>query len=106
MKTVDIIHSKLILSGSTTKTEIVKLNISGDEVPTITKKFKLTYSSGNAYERFTIEQYDGDKLNLVGTLSDLGVTKDSSFYVKNEYEKRTRIDLIMKKGYEYIQILG
>jgi hypothetical protein len=69
------------------------------------KKFKYTYESGNAYERFTIEMFDGFKLNHIATMTDLGETPNSSSYHNDELESRNRYAKLCVKAEKYVKNL-
>ena len=70
------------------------------------KRFIFNYQNGNSYERFTISQYDGEKLNTIARITDLGVTPDKSAYnLMSEDEMKTRFDMIVRKGIDYIKLL-
>ena len=71
------------------------------------KKFILSYENGNAYERFTISQYDGTKLNPLATLSDLGVKADTSAYhLMEERFQKERFDSTCRLAIGFIKMLN
>jgi hypothetical protein len=77
-------------------TEIYKVN---------DKKVKFTYEVGNAYERFRIEIFDGDKLNQVGNIRDIGGIPDSGAYSLGEMKVRFRYDKLIINAKSYIKTL-
>jgi hypothetical protein len=69
------------------------------------KKFKFTYEHGNAFERFKIEQYDGEKLNLIAGLTDLNEKRNTSAYHMDEIEMKNRLIGLGGKAKKYVQTL-
>jgi hypothetical protein len=69
------------------------------------KKIKCTYEYGNAYERFKIEIFDGDKLNQVGSMRDIGGEPDSSTYIYDESKIMSRYNNLMTNAQTYIKTL-
>lgn len=69
------------------------------------KKFKFTYEHGNAYERFKIELFDGEKLNLIAGLTDLNEKRDTSAYTMDEFQMKTRVAGLIAKAREYVETL-
>jgi len=107
MKT-KVLYDSFVQRGSTTDaTEIVELEtmlLNGGKITR--RKFKFSYYSGNAFERFQIELFDGDKLNPIANMIDLNVAPNSSAYnIFGKQETLERVNLLMKKGYEYIKLL-
>lgn len=71
-----------------------------------TKRFKFKYRAYNAGEEFTGELFDGVKFNHVFTMSDLGVHPDTSaYFIPEEDQLKTRIQMLTDKGLEYIKKL-
>jgi len=92
-----------VKGGRTTASKIVVFTIWHDDPYSKIKKFKFSYLSGNAYEEFSIKQYDGLKLECIADLNDLGVRPDASAYnLLNEHEHKQRIEMLMLKAIEYI----
>jgi hypothetical protein len=74
--------------------------------PVGTKVFKFSYDTGNAYEHFKGEIFDGDKLNTVFILTDLGVHRNTSAYLLfDERELKERIGDLMDRGVQFIKNL-
>ncbi len=69
------------------------------------KRVKMIYECGNAFDRFTIQIFDGDKFNTVATMSDLGVKSDTSMYIKQEAEVFDKFNQLLTKGKQYIKNL-
>jgi len=69
------------------------------------KKFKFTYDHGNAFEHFKIEQYDGDKLNMIAALTDLNEKRNSSAYIMSEIETKNRVASLNQKARKYVETL-
>ena len=69
------------------------------------KKVKYTYEFGNAYERFIIELFDGDKLNVVGNIWSIGGIPDSSIYITEPSQIKTRYLTLEKNADSYIKTL-
>lgn len=67
--------------------------------------FKFTYEHGNAYERFKIEQYDGEKLNLIAGLLDLNEKRNCSAYSMDEVELKNRVAGLNIKAKKYVETL-
>lgn len=69
-------------------------------------KFKLTYETYNAVERFNIEIFNGEKLNLVGTIMDLGIEINSSAYnILTPEQREKRVNEIFEKAKIFIKAL-
>lgn len=58
-------------------------------------KCKITYSSGNAYEKCDVEFFDGNKLNHIFDIWDLGCIPDSSVYVWDDKRREARASAII-----------
>ena len=103
------INASLVYSkgGCTTASKIVVFTKSDEHSSvTTTKKFKLSYRSGNAFEEFTIEQYDGLRLETIADLRDLGFKPNTSAYnLLDEKEHKERIETIMMFAAQYIKEL-
>jgi hypothetical protein len=69
-------------------------------------KLKMTYECYNAVERFTGEQLVGGKWEFNFSMSDLGVSSDSSMYVSSEMKRDQRAESLMKRGIELFNILN
>ena len=69
------------------------------------KKFKFTYEHGNSYERFKIELFDGEKLNIIATLMDLGEKRNTSAYSMEENESMDRSAMFNAKAKKYVETL-
>ena len=69
------------------------------------KKFKYTYESGNAYERFRVEMFDGFKLNPIATMTDLGEKSNSSSYINDEVQAQNRYAGLCIKAEKYVKML-
>jgi len=70
------------------------------------KVFKFSYSSGNAYEHFNIESFDGDKLHHVFNITDLGFKRNTSAYcTATETEFKNRVKELTEKGIEFVKSL-
>ena len=69
------------------------------------KKFKFTYEHGNAYERFKIELYDGEKLNYIANLPELNETRNTSAYHMDEIETTNRVAGLNEKARKYVETL-
>jgi len=69
-------------------------------------KLKMTYECYNAVERFTGERLVGGKWEFNFSMSDLGISSDSSMYVSSEMKREQRAESLMKKGIELFNILN
>jgi len=69
------------------------------------KKFKLTYTNGNSYERYSIEMFDGLKLNLIAGMSDLNIKKNGSAYINTDIENEKRSAHVHEEARKYIKML-
>jgi len=69
-------------------------------------KLKMTYECYNAVERFTGERLVGGKWEFNFSMSDLGISSDSSMYVSSEMKRDQRAESLMKKGIELFNILN
>ena len=85
--------------GHTEGTKIIELSFGS-------KKFIFNYRNGNAYENFDIGLFDGTVLNPIANIYDLGVKPDNSAYnLMSEAEMKSRLEMLTKKGIEYIKLL-
>jgi len=69
------------------------------------KKFKFTYEHGNAFERFWIQLFDGDKLNDIAVLTDLNERRNTSAYHMDEIEAKNRVVGLNIKARKYVETL-
>jgi hypothetical protein len=69
-------------------------------------KLKMTYECYNAVERFTGERLVGGKWEFNFSMSDLGVSSDSSMYVSSQDNRLSRAEDLMKRGIEFFNILN
>lgn len=103
------VNSTLVYSkgGTTTASKIVIFTKSDEySSHSTTKRYKLSYRSGNAFEEFSIEQYDGLKLSPIADIRDLGVKPDqSAFNIMDEKPHKNRIEHLMNMAIEYIKNL-
>lgn len=103
---IEVLNDTFVQKGSNTNaSQIVALN---NDTGTKFKKFKFSYSNGNAFENFKIEVVDisSGQLHPIASITDLGFTPDSSAYnLLNEEKTRHRVGMIMTKAYEYIKLL-
>jgi len=107
MKTKQLYKSWVSTSRTTNASVIIELSYLLEQPLEEKKKFILTYRNGNAYEDFTIEQYDGTKLNTIGSMSDLGVkAKTSAYHLMSDIDQDVRFDMLVKKGIEFIKLLN
>ena len=85
-----------------TDTKIVELNVPSQGV----KIFKFTYNSYNGGEDFCGEMFDGARMNRLFNMQDLGEVKVGSVYLLfTENEAKNRIEMLTKKGENFIQKL-
>jgi len=96
-----------VKGGTTTASKIVIFIKSDDYSSHSTiKRYKFSYRSGNAFEEFNIEQYDGSKLSPIADIRDLGVKPDqSAFNIMDEKPHKDRIERLMNMGIEYVKNL-
>ena len=66
------------------------------------KKFKYSYSAGNAYERFYVEMFDGLKLNPIADITDMNAKPNSSAYLNTEVESLNRYAELCGNAEKYI----
>ena len=91
----------ILFEGSTNKgdrTTSSKLFLFND------KRVKLSYECFNCGETFIRELFDGDKFNRIFDMEDLGITKESKYYLSLP-ELKPRIDMLFKEGVKYIKLL-
>ena len=69
------------------------------------KKYKFIYEHGNAFERFWIKLFDGEKLNDIAILTDLNEKRDTSAYIMDENETKNRVKVLMDKSKKYVETL-
>jgi len=69
------------------------------------KKFKLSYSCGNAYERFKIEMFNGFQLNPIAEMTDLNMTPNSSAYINSSIDTENRYVALCVSAEKYIKNL-
>lgn len=109
LKEKEILHNYTHKEGGiTTDTRIINLEIHTDTpgLNTIKKKFKFTYECYNADECFTGELFDGNQLNPVFIITDLGITRDrSAYHIPTEFQLKARIEMLTIKGIEFIKSL-
>jgi len=67
------------------------------------KKVKITYEAYNAVERCNTEVWDGSKWNHALSMMDLGVEPNSSYYVKNESNRKERANDLFEMSKKLIQ---
>lgn len=68
-------------------------------------KLKMTYECYNAVERFTGELFVGGKWEHFFSILDLGVTSDSSNYVRDELVRKNRCKDLQKLGTEFFNLM-
>ena len=74
--------------------------------PKLGRKIKITYAAQNASERCDVEMWDGDKWNNVLNMWDLGVRPDSSIYVTDEKNRRSRFENeLLPKVFKFINTI-
>lgn len=73
-------------------------NISGQKV-------KFSYVSRNATEECTVQFFDGQKLNTIFDMYDLGVVPDSSSYVWDTNKRKKRADELFDKAKKLCELL-
>jgi hypothetical protein len=82
------------------------LNPSHDGGNSKTKRFRFRYRAFNAGEEFAGELFNGEEFHPIFTLSDLGVHPDcSAYHILTEDKLKARIEMLTKKGLEYIEKL-
>jgi hypothetical protein len=69
------------------------------------KKIKMTYDAYNASERCTVELFDGNTLNFLLSMSDMGFRPNNSAYIQADDKRKKRADELFKKGKEMVQLL-
>lgn len=70
------------------------------------KVFKFSYDSGNAFEHFKGEVFDGNQMNTVFILTDLGLERHTSAYLLfTEAQAKARIQDLTKRGIDFIKLL-
>lgn len=69
-------------------------------------KLKMTYECYNANERFTGERLVGGKWEFNFSMSDLGVSSESSMYVSSEMKREQRSESLIVKGIELFNIIN
>ncbi len=70
------------------------------------KIYKFSYDNGNAFEHFKGEIFDGNQMNTVFILTDLGVKRNTSAYLLfTEPEMKARIQDLTKRGIDFIKLL-
>lgn len=64
-------------------------------------KLKMTYECYNAVERFTGDLFVGGKWEHLFSLMDLGITSDSSNYVRSEMFRQDRCQVLQGLGIKF-----
>lgn len=87
--------------SSTRDTKIIHL-----DTPMGKKVFKFSYDNGNAFEHFKGEIFDGNQMNTVFILTDLGLQRNTSAYLLfTEAEAKARIQELTKRGIDFVKLL-
>jgi hypothetical protein len=94
--TKDIYHIKTHRDGKSHEMVIYKIN---------SVKCKITYEAGNAYERCTVEFFDGNKFSPIFDIWDLGCVPDSSVYVWDNKKRESRATAIIELAVTASEIL-
>ena len=68
-------------------------------------KLKMTYECYNAVERFTGELFVGGKWEHLFSILDLGVTSDSSNYVRDEFVREKRSKQLQELGINFFNLI-
>jgi hypothetical protein len=68
-------------------------------------KLKMTYECYNAVERFTGELFVGGKWEHFFSILDLGVTSDSSNYVRDEFVREKRSKQLQELGINFFNLM-
>lgn len=68
-------------------------------------KLKMTYECYNANERFTGELFVGGKWEHFFSILDLGVTSDSSNYVRDEFVREKRSKQLQELGINFFNLI-
>jgi hypothetical protein len=66
-------------------------------------RLKMTYECYNAIERFTGELFSDRKWEHFFSISDLGVKKDTSMYVRGIKDKEKRYEDLRKLGQNFFE---
>lgn len=69
------------------------------------KKVKITYEAYNANEKLDCEIFDGEKLNHVLSIQDLGIEPNSSRYVHSEESRRIYSEKIINIAISNLNVL-
>ena len=95
-------HDTVFREGcGSTDTKLIHLT-----TPVGKKVFKFSYENGNAFEHFKGESFDGEKMNVVFILTDLGFKRNSSAYLLfKESDFKQRVKELTDKGIEFIKNL-
>jgi len=94
---MNVLNDSWVSNGSTSKGSM--LYLFGD------KKVKMSYECGNAFDRFKIEIFDGNKFNHVADMADLGVQSNSSMYIQSEANVFDKFKELLTAGGKYISNL-
>ena len=99
-KVKELYRSKIHINDKSHDVCIVQdnINVNGS-------KFKMTYECYNAVERFTGERFVGGKWEHTLSMLDLGVTANTSMYIKSSAERLERAEGLIKKGITFFNIL-
>ena len=65
----------------------------------------MTYECYNAVERFTGELFVGGKWEHFFSILDLGVTSDSSNYVRDEFVREKRSKQLQELGINFFNLM-
>ncbi len=68
-------------------------------------KFKMTYQSYNAVERFNGEVWDGHKWNHLFNMLDLKEIPDTSSYIQDFPKRMIKCNDLIKKGLDFCKII-
>jgi hypothetical protein len=98
-------HHTFLHKYGTRTTDVKMVNLLMDNT-NWKKVFKFTYDTYNSVERFNGEIFNGEGLSLIFTIRDLGVAENSDAYLLlNEIKIKERIEMLTKKGIEFINLL-
>ena len=69
-------------------------------------KLKMTYECYNAVERFTGELFVGGKWEHFFSMLDLGVLPDSSNYVREDFTRKERCEVLQGIGTKFFNTIN
>jgi hypothetical protein len=68
-------------------------------------RIKLVYECYNCVERYNGYVFDGEKMNLIFVMEDLGVLPRGSNYIKSDEERKKIVEELYVKAIKYLNAI-